>query len=86
MNISAWEMIIDKCPHCKNYISVHHRSTISERHLMELIFSELNYHKGNECLYDIKEVKRISAEIEIESRYNTGTATIHKYENRELIF
>jgi hypothetical protein len=85
MNESAWETIIDKCPHCNNYISLHHRSTISERHLMELVFRDLIYHKGNECLYEIKRLKKVKAEIEIESRFISGAAVLHKYEIRELI-
>jgi len=85
MNISAWEMILDKCPHCGNYINLHHRSTISERHLMELIFGDLIYHKGNECLYEIKTPKRIKTEIEIETS-STKSVYLYKYEDRELIF
>jgi hypothetical protein len=83
MNDSAWEVIIDKCPHCNNYISLHHRSKISERHLLELIFRDLIYHRYNECLDNIQGLKSINAEIEVESK--SQYATSYKYKFAKIV-
>jgi hypothetical protein len=86
MNECSWEMFIDECPHCNKYISLHHRSTISERHLMELIFTDINQHKTNECLNIDTGLKRVNIEVEIESRSSKSVAILYKYVDMNILF
>lgn len=83
---TSWEVIINKCPHCGDDLHIHYRSTISERHLMEMVWSKVNYHLGNQCNIDITP-KVINLEIEVESISSTSAAIkMYKPERRKLIF
>ena len=84
MTKTAWEIIIHKCPHCKERLGIHHRSTISERHLMEMIFKDLNFHLGNEC--NDSNPKSVKIEMETESISNTSSIKLYNPEVLKLIF
>jgi hypothetical protein len=84
MTKTAWEILIKKCPHCKEKLSIHHRSTISERHLMNMIFKDLEFHLLNECIESNPKVVKI--EMETESISNTSAIKLYKPEILKLIF
>lgn len=83
---SAWELIVDRCHHCGEWISIHHRSTISERHLMEMIFQDLNHHRINKCDKEANFKKMSQFEIELEKKSDSSSTYLYKYENRNLLF
>jgi hypothetical protein len=84
MNKTAWEIIIHRCPHCKERLGIHHRSTISERHLMEMIFKDINFHLNNEC--NDSNPKSVKVEMETESISNNSAIKLYKTEDLKLIF
>ncbi len=84
MTKTAWEILIKKCPHCKERLGIHHRSTISERHLMEMIFKDLDFHLKNEC--NDSNPKSVKVEIEVEIISNNSAIKLYKTEDRKLIF
>lgn len=79
---TGWEVILHRCPHCKQRLNIHHRSTISDKHLMQMLFQDLNFHLGNEC--NDSSLKVVSVEIEVESISNT--LKLYKPEIVKLIF
>lgn len=84
MNKTAWEIIIRRCPHCKERLGIHHRSTISERHLMEMIFKDINFHLNNEC--NDSNPKSVKVEMETESISINSAIKLYKTEDLKLIF
>lgn len=81
---TAWEIIINKCPHCKEKLGIHHRSTTSEKHLMDIIFKDLNFHLMNECIDANPKV--VTVEMETESLSDNSAIKLYKTEHRKLIF
>jgi hypothetical protein len=81
---SSWELNIDKCPHCNGDISIHYISTISERHLMDMVFKDINYHLGNECIDSKPKVNKV--EIETESISETSAVRLYKSESTKVVF
>lgn len=77
-----WESVISKCPHCGVPLSIHHVSTISERHLVGMLYQSLNEHHEHCINHDLP--KSIDFEVEVQSQIG-NYAKMHSYKKMKLI-
>lgn len=85
MDNSSWEIIINKCPHCHSDLNIHYHSTVSEKHLMEMVYKDINFHLGNECLDSV--VPKISTiEMETEKISPSSSARLYQTKMVKLVF
>lgn len=82
---TAWEILIKECPRCKEKLHIHYRSTINERHLMQMVFDDLKFHIGNECEVDNINPMVINIEMETESITTNTKIRLYDCENRKLV-
>lgn len=82
---TSWEILIKRCPHCNSKLHIHHRSTIGERHLMEMVYKDLNFHSGNQCIDDFNP-KVLNIVMETESITKSSGIRLYKGEDRKLVF
>lgn len=81
--VISWESLIRKCPHCGNPLTIHHVSTISQKHLIEMLYNSLEKH-SLECInHDTKKI--ITVEMEISSDIGQYGAKLVNYEWFKLI-
>lgn len=78
-----WESLIKKCPHCGTPLSIHHVSTVSEKHLVGMLYQSLENHYFKDCInHDSR--KAIDVEMEVEGRYGNYGKSI-SYKKMKLI-
>lgn len=78
-----WESVISKCPHCGVPLSIHHVSTVSERHLVGMLYQSLNDHHGDCINHELP--KSIDFEVETQSQIGSY-GKMHSYKKMKLIF
>lgn len=79
----SWESLIKRCSHCGDPISIHHVSTINQKHLISMIYGSLHYHYIKDCINHDR-LKVIDIEVEIEIQMGSYTKS-YKYEKTKLI-
>lgn len=63
----SWESLIRRCPHCDDPLRIHHVSSVSDKHLIDMIYQSLHKHYIEDCL-DHELPKPIEIEVEVESQ------------------
>lgn len=80
-----WETTITKCPHCRENINIRHKSTISERNLIQMLFFDIKGHIKNCNKY--KKPKKCRIDIEVISTMNESfSSKLTKIKESKVIF
>lgn len=80
-----WESFIKKCPHCGDQVNIHHISTISQKHLLGMIYQSLHRHYIEDCLFnDFPKCIKIDMEIKNKLK-NSHYVKLHETEKIKLI-
>lgn len=78
----TYQARIYTCPHCKTYIGINQTSVIGEKHLIELIYTDLDRHL--EKCYLSKNTKPKTVELTIEEITKQAYASSFKYINSKI--
>jgi len=78
-----WESLISKCPHCGVPLSIHHLSTVGEKHLVGMLYQSLHKHYVEDCI-NHDSPKSIDVVMEIESQLGSYAKT-YSYKKMKLI-
>lgn len=81
----AWESLVKRCPHCGDPLTIHHVSTVDQKHLVSMIYQSLHKHYHEDCIFH-DSPKCIDIEVEVQNELGGNYyGKLCEYEKMKLI-